>query len=86
MTHEKDILVQNQPSVKRRVVNERLTRYFTFTDGFLGVTQRQIAFERLSAVSMLCGVLFAAHCSHPNENNHAHHNERGTLLIQTDFL
>ena len=61
MTHEKDILVQNQPSVKRRVVNERLTRYFTFTDGFLGVTQRQIAFERLSAVSMLCGVLFAAH-------------------------
>ena len=86
MTHEKDILVQNQPSVKRRVVNERLTRYFTFTDGFLGVTQRQIAFERLSAVSMLCGVLFAAHCSHHNENNHARHKEKQAFLIQTDFL
>lgn len=86
MTHEKDILVQNQPSVKRRVVNERLTRYFTFTDGFLGVTQRQIAFERLSAVAILCGIPRHGSFSHPNENNHAHHNERGTLLIQTDFL
>lgn len=57
-----------------------------FTGGFLGVTQRQIAFKRLSAVAILCGIPRHGSFSHPNENNHAHHNERGTLLIQTDFL